>query len=131
MSATHLRGRKTVATRDSDPIKRKPPAPEHLTPFAVKEWDRVWPMMIERELACKADIGFVESYCMARGLIVELEARRRIKGADLPKLLRLQNQAMLTAARLSASLGLDPSSRARLMAAGDGMDDDGPNPLDV
>lgn len=130
MSATSLRGRKTPASRDSDPVKRKPSTPEYLTPFAVKEWDRVLPMLIERELICKADLGFVESYCMARGLVLELEARRRQKGADMPKLLRLQNQAMLTAARLSASLGLDPSSRARLMNAGDG-DDDTDNPLDV
>lgn len=130
MSATHLRGKKTPAERDPDALTRKPKAPEHLTPWAVKEWDRVLPMLIERGVICRADLGFVESYAMARGLVIELEARRRVKGADLPKLLRLQNQAMLTAARLSASLGLDPSSRARLLAAGDDLDDS-PNPLDV
>lgn len=126
MSATHLRGVKRTAGRDSDAIQRKPKAPAHLTPFAKKEWDRVMPMLIERGLICAADLGFVESYCMERGLIVELEARRRQPDADMPKLLRLQNAAMLTAARLSASLGLDPASRARLLDHQDDLDDDDP-----
>lgn len=134
MSAYHLRGRKTPAKRDSDPIKRKPPAPAHLTPFAKAEWNRVLPMLIERELICKADLGMVESYCTARGLIVELEARRCKKDLDnkeMLSMLRMQDKAMLTAARLSASLGLDPSSRARLMNENADLDgDDSPNPLD-
>ena len=133
MSATHLRGRKTPASADAEPIKRKPPAPAWLTPLAKQEWDRVLPMLVKRRLICTADLGMVESYCMARGLMLELEVRRRSKGANPadPKLLRLQNQAMLTAARLSASLGLDPSSRARLMAANDDDGDGGVNPLDI
>lgn len=130
MSATHLRGKKTPANRDPDAIKRKPKAPVHLSRLAVMEWDRVMPLLIARGLITKADLGIVEDFCLTRGLIVELEARRRAKGADMPKLLRLQNAAMLTAARLSASLGLDPSSRARLLAADDGLDNS-PNPLDV
>ena len=136
MSAVHLRGKKTPAKRDSDPIKRKPKAPAHLTPFAVKEWDRVLPMLIERELICSADLGMVESFCIQRGLIVELEARRReaIKKEDtklMVSLLRLQKDATLTAARLSASLGLDPSSRARLLDTQGDFNDDTPNPLDM
>lgn len=126
MSATHLRGVKPQAGRDPDAIKRKPPAPQHLTPFARKEWDRVMPMLIKRGLICPADLGFVEAYCTARGLVVEAELRRRQQGEDMLKWLRTQNAAMLTAARLSASLGLDPSSRARLLDtdAGDYDDDD-------
>lgn len=129
MSALHLRGKKPAASRDPDAIKRKPPAPGHLSPFAKKEWDRVMPMLIQRGLICQADLGFVESYCVARGLVVEAEIRRRQKGEDMPKWLRTQNAAMLTAARLSASLGLDPSSRARLLEAGD--DDDDIDPLAI
>lgn len=134
MSAVHLRGKKTPAKPDSDPIKRKPPAPKHLSPFAVAEWDRVLPMLVQRELICRADLGMVEAYCVARGLVVELEYRRRQKGLDSKEMLamlRQQDKASLTAARLSASLGLDPSSRARLLneaAQGDG--EYGPNPLD-
>ncbi|WCR09579.1 P27 family phage terminase small subunit [Paracoccus stylophorae] len=130
MSATHLRGVKTPAGRDPDAIKRKPPVPKHLTPFAAKEWDRVLPMLIRRGLICQADLGFVEAYCVARGLIVEAELRRRQKGEDMAKWLRTQNAAMLTAARLSASLGLDPSSRARLLDK-DADEDDGDDPLAV
>lgn len=131
MSAVHLRGKKTPAKPDSDPIKRKPPAPKHLSPFAVAEWDRVLPMLVGRELICRADLGMVEAYCVARGLVIESEFRRREKGADMPKWLRVQNQAMLTAARLSASLGLDPSSRARLLNEAAQPDGEyGLNPLD-
>lgn len=131
MSAKHLRGRKTPATRDSDPIKRKPPAPKHLSPFARDEWNRVLPMLIERGLINKADLGMVAAYCLARGLVVELEISRRQPDADMPKLLRLQDQAMVSAARFSASLGLDPSSRARLLNEAAQRDGEyGPNPLD-
>lgn len=135
MSAFHLRGKKTPAKADSDPITRKPPAPKHLTSPAKAEWDRVMPMLIERRLICKADLGMVESYCVARGLIVELEARRQdksITSKEMLSMLRMQDKAALTAARLSASLGLDPSSRARLLAeSASNPDDYSDNPLDV
>lgn len=131
MSAFHLRGTKTPASRDPDAIKRKPPAPKHLTPFAKKEWDRVMPMLIQRGLICQADLGFVEAYCTARGLVVEAELRRRQPGEDMLKWVRAQNQAMLTAARLSASLGLDPSSRARLLEGMGAAEDDDDDPLAI
>jgi P27 family predicted phage terminase small subunit len=127
---THLRGVKPTLTRDSDALKKAPSAPKHLSEFARTEWKRVMPGVIERGIITTGDLGGVEDYCRARGLVREIEEVLRSSGEIDLKLCRLQDKAMQTARQLAAEYGLSPTSRARVGSAG-GDDDNGDDPLKV
>jgi phage terminase small subunit len=86
------------------------------------------PGLIERGIITRGDLGGVEDYCRARGLVREIEDTLRASGEIDLKLCRLQDKYMQTARQLAAEYGLSPVSRARVGSpAGD--DDDADNPL--
>ncbi|MEH7870030.1 phage terminase small subunit P27 family [Rhizobium laguerreae] len=127
---THTRGVKPPISRDSNALMKAPVAPKQLSAYARAEWKRIMPGLIERGIITRADIGGVEDYCRARGLVREIEDALRASGEIDMKLCRLQDKAMQTARQLAAEYGLSPVSRARVGSAATD-DDDSDNPLMV
>ncbi len=121
---THLRGVKPTIERDGNALTKAPSAPKQLSPYARAEWKRIMPGLIERGIINRADLGGVEDYCRARGLVREIEDTLRKSGEIDLKLCRLQDKAMQTARQLAAEYGLSPVSRARVGSAEPGDDDD-------
>ncbi|OCP17025.1 MULTISPECIES: phage terminase small subunit P27 family [unclassified Ensifer] len=126
---THLRGVKPPISRDSNALTKAPAAPRTLSEYARAEWKRVWPGLIERGIITRGDLGGVEDYCRARGLVREIEDQLRATGEIDLKFCRAQDKAMQTARQLAAEYGLSPVSRARV--GGASADDDSDNPLKV
>lgn len=127
---THLRGVKPPISRDDNALTKAPAAPKTLSEYARAEWKRIWPGLIERGIIIRSDLGGVEDYCRARGLVREIEDTLRASGAIDVKLCRLQDKAMQTARQLAAEYGLSPVSRSRVGSAGP-ADDDEDNPLAI
>jgi P27 family predicted phage terminase small subunit len=125
---THLRGVKPALTRDRDPLTKAPPVPRYFNDYAKAEWRRVMPRLIEDRIITKADLGGIEDFCVARGVVREIEDKFRRHGLD-KVLFGMQNRAMQTARQLAAEYGLSPTSRARVQ--GQTEDEDDNNPLDV
>ncbi len=124
---THTRGVKPPISRDLNALAKAPAAPKQLSAYARAEWKRIMPGLIERGIITRADLGGVEDYCRARGLVREIEDTLRASGEIDLKLCRLQDKAMQTARQLAAEYGLSPVSRARVgSAAPDDDDDDNP-----
>ncbi|MER9203019.1 P27 family phage terminase small subunit [Mesorhizobium sp. M0933] len=127
---THLRGVKPALSHDRDPLTKAPPPPRYFSAFAKAEWARVMPRLIDDRIITKADLGGVEDFCLARGLVREIDAVMRDDSGVIDlKLVRAQDKAMQTARQLAAEYGLSPTSRARV--GGRENDDDDTNPLDV
>ncbi|MEO5756720.1 MAG: P27 family phage terminase small subunit [Mesorhizobium sp.] len=127
---THLRGVKPTLSHDRDPLTKAPLTPRYFSAFAKAEWQRVMPRLIQDRIITTADLGGVEDFCLARGLVREIDAvMRDDSGAIDLKLVRAQDKAMQTARQLAAEYGLSPTSRARVGGRDD--DDDDTNPLDV
>ncbi len=107
-----MRGRKpaaiVTATSTLDAI---PNPPAWLSKDAKAEWRRIMPDLVERKTLTNADMGMVESYCVAIGRVREIE-RMMSKSFDV-KLFRAQDKAMMTARQIAAELGLTPVSRSR------------------
>ena len=127
---THLRGVKPPIERDSNALPKAPAAPKQLSAYARAEWKRIMPGLIERGIITRGDLGGVEDYCRARGLVREIEDTLRASGEIDMKLCRLQDKAMQTARQLAAEYGLSPVSRARVGSAA-GNDDQHDNPFMV
>jgi P27 family predicted phage terminase small subunit len=127
---THLRGVKPPIERDSNALTKAPAAPKQLSAYARAEWKRIMPGLIERGIITRGDLGGVEDYCRARGLVREIEDTLRASGEIDMKLCRLQDKAMQTARQLAAEYGLSPVSRARVGSAG-GSDDNDDNPMSI
>lgn len=87
------------------------------------------PELAKRRILTIADLGCLESYCIAIGRIRELELLLRA-GID-PKLCRMQDKAMVTARQLAAELGLTPVSRSRPAVRDIDDQDDDENPLNI
>ncbi len=127
---THLRGVKPPVERDSNALTKAPAAPKQLSAYARAEWKRIMPGLIERGIITRGDLGGVEDYCRARGLVREIEDALRASGEIDMKLCRLQDKAMQTARQLASEYGLSPVSRARVGSTAD-SDDDEDNPMSV
>ncbi|TAY66490.1 phage terminase small subunit P27 family [Rhizobium leguminosarum] len=123
---THTRGVKPPISRDSNALMKAPAAPKQLSAYARAEWKRIMPGLIERGIITRADLGGVEDYCRARGLVREIEDALRASGDIDMKLCRLQDKAMQTARQLAAEYGLSPVSRARVGSAASEGDDENP-----
>jgi P27 family predicted phage terminase small subunit len=127
---THLRGVKPAIAPDSSALAKAPAAPKQLSTYARAEWKRIMPGLMERGIITRGDLGGVEDYCRARGLVREIEDTLRASGEIDMKLCRLQDKAMQTARQLAAEYGLSPVSRARVRSAAGGDDDDD-NPMSI
>ena len=124
-----MRGRKPEIAADRNAVDSILPPPAWLSKHGKAEWRRVMPELAKRRILTAADLGSLESYCVATGRVRELEKLLRA-GID-PATFRMQDKAMQTARQLAAELGLTPVSRSRPAMRDDSQDDDDDNPLAV
>lgn len=122
-----MKGRKPELTADANAIAAEMKPPAWLSRHAKAEWRRVMPELAKRRILTTADMGCLESYCIAIGRIREIELLLR-PGID-PKLFRMQDKAMVTARQLAAELGLTPVSRSRPAVRENDNEGDDDNPL--
>ncbi len=130
-----MRGRKpdTIVT-GSSPVLKTPSAPSWLSKDAKAEWRRVAPILVdERKVLTVADLGTLESYCIAIG--TTREAHRALNRDGLVvagkrhPAFGVMNAAQTTARLCAAELGLTPVSRSRPAIRED--EDDELSPLDI
>lgn len=124
-----MRGTKPRLVVDNTAVKKAPSAPSWLSAEARAEWKRVMPSLVQRRILTVADLGSLESYCIAVGRVKQLEAELQ-REFDI-KIFRAQDNAMTTARQLAAELGLTPVSRSRPSVREAGDDDDDLSPLDL
>jgi len=137
-----MRGRKPKPTRvkavtgnpgrrplnDSEP--EYPPGagepPAELSIAAKAEWVRVSLLMTAAGVVTLADRGVLAVYCSAWSRWIQAEAEVTVSGPILKTeggqpyqnpWLAVSNRAGETVAKLASSLGLDPSSRSRLIGS--------------
>ncbi|MET4242738.1 P27 family predicted phage terminase small subunit [Bradyrhizobium sp. RT10b] len=122
-----MKGRKPELMADADALDASTKPPSWLSKYAKAEWRRVMPELAKRRILTIADLGSLESYCVAMGRVRQLEALLRTE-IDL-KLLRAQDKSMVTARQLAAELGLTPVSRSRPAVRENDNEGDDDNPL--
>lgn len=118
-----MRGAKPWLAVNNGDVTEMPAPPEWLGASAIEEWHRIVPDLVTRGRLNGADIGSVEAYCVAMGQVRDLQVIILDKGlvvypenGGLPKrhpAAVMQAEAMNTALRLAAELGLTPVSRGR------------------
>lgn len=133
-----MRGTKPNLMTDPEALEHIP-APAWLSEHARREWDRVMPILTERRILTDADLGSLESYCIAIGTVREMEAHLQEHGHILldveGKMKRnpavgIQSDAMTRARLLAAEMGLTPVSRSRPAIRPDSPEE-GDDPLNV
>lgn len=116
------RGRKPASLiAGTSPVSDVPKAPAWLSKDAKAEWRRVAPILVERNVLTEADLGTLESYCVATARVRELEriiARDGLivvtpQGPKRHPAIGAQNASITSAKQLGAELGLTPVSRSR------------------
>ncbi len=118
----------------------RPDVPDHLTPAAQLEWDRVIEETLNLGILTNLDRGALAAYCQAYGRWVSAETalarmaekdavthgliiRTKAGNAIQNPLVGAANKAMADMVRYAAEFGLTPSSRTRVAAPDD---DDNP-----
>ncbi|MGW1423196.1 P27 family phage terminase small subunit [Bradyrhizobium manausense] len=124
-----MKGRKPQLAADANALDATTKPPSWLSKHAKAEWRRVMPEMAKRRILTIADLGSLESYCVAMGRVRQLEALLRNE-IDL-KLFRAQDKSMVTARQLAAELGLTPVSRSRPAVRDNDDEDDDENPFNI
>ncbi|WP_256807148.1 P27 family phage terminase small subunit [Bradyrhizobium sp. Bra64] len=122
-----MKGRKPPLAADAAALDASTKAPAWLSKHAKAEWRRVMPELAKRRILTIADLGSLESYCLAMGRVRQLEALLSAE-VDL-KLIRAQDKSMVTARQLAAELGLTPVSRSRPAVRDNDDEGDDDNPL--
>jgi P27 family predicted phage terminase small subunit len=116
-----LRGRKPELAADRNAIQTIANPPGWLSKHAKAEWRRVMPDLTKRRILTDADLGSLESYCIASGQVREMETLLQAeghvvttdKGPRKHPAVAIQSDAMTRARLLAAELGLTPVSRSR------------------
>lgn len=107
------------------------PAPNWFPEDARDEWNRIVPILTERRILTEADLGSLESYCLATGLVREMQrnitenghiitthkvdkdGNAVVTGMRRNPAVGIQADAMTRARLLASELGLTPVSRSR------------------
>lgn len=137
-----MKGAKPHLVIDNGAVRTAPRAPAWLSKDAAAEWRRVVPILVERRILTRADLGSLENYCTAIGQVREAERhiqehgivftamKETADGGLVPIGLRrnpavgVQSDAMTRARLLAAELGLTPVSRSRPTIRSEAEDDD-------
>ncbi|MEZ2406934.1 phage terminase small subunit P27 family [Bosea sp. RCC_152_1] len=124
-----MRGRKPDSIlAGSSPVLEVPKAPGWLSKDAKSEWKRVAPILVERKVLTDADLGTLESYCAAVGVVRECARQLAVDGLMLNgkrhPLYGVQHSAITDARLCAAELGLTPVSRSRPSIREDQEEDD-------
>lgn len=114
-----MRGRKPELQVIEGGLANVPPPPTWFSPEAVDAWNRVVPILVERQTLTEGDIGTLETYCTALGLLRQCQATIAkdgsvVQGKAGPRrhpALQTMMQAMTEARRYAAELGLTPAAR--------------------
>lgn len=117
-----MRGRKPELKAIEGGLATVPRAPAWLSREAKQEWTRVVPALIRRRVLTAEELGTVEAYCTAAGLVrhcqeVIAAAGAGADGTEETKrhpAFQTMFQAMTESRRLSAELGLTPTSRNKV-----------------
>ena len=127
-----MRGRKPPAQPDQNPVPKFSQWPAWFSKDAKAEWQRVMPVLVERQTLSYADFASFENYCVAIGQVREME--RLIKraghvvetdrGPRAHPAVKIQSDAMTRARLLANELGLTPVSRSRPTVCENPNDDD-------
>lgn len=128
-----MRGRKHNAiVTGSNPVTVVPSPPSYFPKDAKAEWRKIAPILInERKTLTEADLGTLESYCLATGnmraaqRILNVEGLVTAAGKRHPAF-GIMNAAQTTQRLCAAELGLTPVSRSRPAVRNEGNDDDNP-----
>lgn len=136
-----MRGTKPHIKIERDALGEMP-APDWLSADAREEWCRILPILAQRRILTEADLGTFENYCMAMGMVREMEREIQKTGAvqkvfkvdkDGNSLLisirknpavAIQSDSMTRARLLAAELGCTPVSRSRPTIDDSDGDDD-------
>ncbi len=127
-----MRGRKPELTSVSNGAVSIIAPPSWLSKHAKAEWRRVMPELSKRRILTNADLGSLESYCIAIGQVREMERLigkeghvvETTRGPRAHPAVRIQSDAMTRGRLLAAELGLTPVSRSRPAIRDDENDDD-------
>jgi P27 family predicted phage terminase small subunit len=125
-----MRGRKPegIVTGTST-VLEAPRAPAWLAKHARAEWKRVSPILTERRTLTDADLGCLEAYCAAVGLMrlaqKTIDAEGLTMGSRKHPAVAIQADAMTQVRQLAAELGLTPVSRSRPAMRDDDTDQAG------
>lgn len=128
-----MKGTKPQLVVDNEALTKSPAAPAWLSMEAKKEWRRVVPGLVERQILSDVDLGSLENYCICIGRIRDTESKiQSEKDTDMMlKLVRAQDKAMASARQLAAELGLTPVSRSRPAVRRPADGDEDISPLDI
>ena len=127
-----MRGRKPELKAIEGGLARVPRAPAWLSPEAKQEWARVVPALIRRRVLTAEELGTVEAYCLAVGLIRRCQEAIAREGETITTDLGAARrhpmfttlfQSMTEARRLAAELGLTPTSRNKVRGPEEGEGD--------
>lgn len=126
-----MRGRKPAAiVSGSNPVTVVPSPPSYFPKDAKAEWRKIAPILInERKTLTEADLGTLESYCLATGnmraaqRILNIEGLVTAAGKRHPAF-GIVNAAQTTQRLCAAELGLTPVSRSRPAVRNDDGDDE-------
>jgi P27 family predicted phage terminase small subunit len=118
-----MRGRKPKLTvvHGGVAIGRCPAPPAWFTPHAVREWNRVAPILHSRGLLAEDTSATIENYCVAVGQVRQFEEVMQADGHmvqtdDGPKIhpaFRMQQAAMREARLLAVEMGVTPHCRGK------------------
>jgi P27 family predicted phage terminase small subunit len=128
-----MRGTKPHLVVDNDAIKSNRSAPAWMAAEAKAEWRRVFPVLRQRKILTVTDLGALENYCVSMGTVRQMEKTLQTegrvvtteKGLKRHPATAIQAEAMTSARRAAAELGLTPVSRSRPAVRGDNESDDG------
>jgi P27 family predicted phage terminase small subunit len=132
-----MRGRRPERiVNGSATVQRVPAPPSWLGKDARAEWRRVAPILVERKVLTDADLGALEAYCTAAGLVRECQRAinadgvvvQTEKGLKRHPAIGVQNAALTQMRLIGGELGLSPVSRSRPTIRDEGEDDES-NPL--
>lgn len=131
-----MRGRKPqTIVAASSPVSDIGKPPAWLSKDAKREWKRVAPVLNERQTVTVGDLGTLENYCTAAGIVRQAQQlinnEGLILGGKRHPAFGIMNAAQTTARLCATELGLTPVSRSRPSMRDIDQDDDDDNPLSV
>jgi P27 family predicted phage terminase small subunit len=126
------RGLKPHLKATGGAMTKAPKPPKWFSIEAKAEWKRIMPLLIERKILTLADMGSVESYCVATGQVSQMEKLIQVEGpitigthgARAHPAVKIQSDAMTRARLLASELGLTPVSRSRPTVQDNPADED-------
>jgi P27 family predicted phage terminase small subunit len=119
-------GRRPLNAQEAKPEVKIPEPPEILTGEALREWQRITPLLAEVGLITLLDRAIISAYCKSWARWIECERMLETTGDTtaspngylmMSTYLAISKQAVLQMCRLSEQIGLSGSARSRIKAS--------------